>query len=68
MNLSIIVTFHYGILSRVYSIIYYSLLSSKVFLTNGSISGLLLIFAARVQILEKNLRFDFCGVLCLATA
>ncbi|RCJ31637.1 hypothetical protein A6770_19890 [Nostoc minutum NIES-26] len=50
MNLSIIAVFSYGILAIVGGIIGYIQANSQVSLLSGSISGLLLIFAAYFQL------------------
>ncbi|MBC6434004.1 hypothetical protein FM036_26550 [Nostoc sp. HG1] len=50
MNLSIIAAFAYGILAIVGGVIGYIQARSKVSLLSGSISGLLLIFAAYFQL------------------
>lgn len=50
MNLSIVAAFAYGILSIIGGIIGYIQATSKVSLLSGSISGLLLIFAAYFQL------------------
>lgn len=50
MNLSIVAAFAYGILSIIGGIIGYIQATSRVSLLSGSISGLLLIFAAYFQL------------------
>jgi uncharacterized membrane protein (UPF0136 family) len=50
MNLSIIAALGYGILSMIGGIIGYTQARSKVSLISGSVSGVLLIFAAIIQI------------------
>jgi uncharacterized membrane protein (UPF0136 family) len=50
MNLGIVVAFGYGILALVGGIIGYIQVKSKISLLSGSISGLLLIFAAYCQL------------------
>jgi uncharacterized membrane protein (UPF0136 family) len=54
MNLGIVAAFTYGILAIIGGIVGYRNAGSQVSLTSGTISGLLLIFSAVIQLLGQN--------------
>jgi uncharacterized membrane protein (UPF0136 family) len=63
MNLSIVATFTYGILSIIGGIIGYLQARSKVSLISGSISGIMLVFAAILQLQGQGWALIFAAII-----